>query len=74
MSSKTANDLGNHIQKPNEIDTDDSNQNYCFAHLCYEITYIDLLVADFREMLCHFYILVQTDKGLSYLKRYYMTL
>ena len=58
MSSKTANDLGNHIQKPNEIDTDDSNQNYCFAHLCYEITYIDLLVADFREMLCHFDLLV----------------
>ena len=54
--------------------TDDSNQNRWLAHLCYEMTYIDLLVADFREMLCHFYLLVQTDKGLSFPKRYYMIL
>ena len=57
-----------------QVHTDDSNQNRWFAHLCYEMTYIDLLVADFREMLCHFYLLVQTDKGLSFPKSYNMTL
>ena len=56
------------------ISTDDSKQNHWFVHLCYEMTYIDWLVADFREMLCHFYLLAQTDTGLSFPKRYYMTL
>ena len=32
-----------------QVGTDDSNQNRWFAHLCYETTYIDKLVADFRE-------------------------
>ena len=38
-----------------------SIQNRWFAHLCYRMTYFDKLVADSREMLHNFYLLIQTD-------------